>query len=343
MAKPVRVRRCPATVIQLPLKSPDARPNRVPAFVEGGRELEFDTPGMLFRRLSPCRRPCSLPASAFLFAEVEPILMATTTTFPLLRAGDVTFGVNGTKILRRVSLALQPGEFVGLIGPNGAGKSTLLKVISGLWRGADGTLELLGRPLNDYQPKEAAQIIAHVPQFTLLDFAFTVREVVLMGRSPHLGRFQLEGPRDRAIADQAMRITNTLDLAGRFVNTLSGGERQRVLIARALAQQPQILLLDEPTSNLDIRHQLGVLELIRALAHDQGLGVLAAIHDLDSAARFCDRLVLLAQGAVVAEGRPADVLTADTLGRVFGVEIWVERDSRTGAPRLTPLRATPMN
>jgi iron complex transport system ATP-binding protein len=269
--------------------------------------------------------------------------MATTTTFPLLRAGDVTFGVNGTKILRRVSLALQPGEFVGLIGPNGAGKSTLLKVISGLWRGADGTLELLGRPLNNYQPKEAAQIIAHVPQFTLLDFAFTVREVVLMGRSPHLGRFQLEGPRDRAIADQAMQITNTLDLAGRFVNTLSGGERQRVLIARALAQQPQILLLDEPTSNLDIRHQLGVLELIRALAHDQGLGVLAAIHDLDSAARFCDRLVLLAQGAVVAEGRPADVLTADTLGRVFGVEIWVERDSRTGAPRLTPLRAAPMN
>ncbi len=269
--------------------------------------------------------------------------MATTTTFPLLRAHNVTFGFNGTKILRRISLALQPGEFVGLIGPNGAGKSTLLKVISGLWRGADGVLELLGRPLGNYQPKEAAQVIAHVPQFTLLDFAFTVREVVLMGRSPHLGRFQLEGPHDRAIADQAMRITSTLDLAGRFVNTLSGGERQRVLIARALAQQPQILLLDEPTSNLDIRHQLSVLELIRTLAHDQGLGILAAIHDLDSAARFCDRLVLLAQGEVAADGAPADVLTPGTLARVFGVETQVEHDPLIGALRLTPLRAVPPN
>lgn len=269
--------------------------------------------------------------------------MNTTIVQPLLQASHVTFGVNGTAILKGVSLSLRPGEFVGLIGPNGAGKSTLLKVVSGLWREAQGYIELLGKPLSRYRPKEVAQRVAYVPQSTSLDFPFTAREIVLMGRSPHLGRFQLESPHDRTIAERAMRITETLPLAGRLVNTLSGGEQQRVLIARALAQEPRILLLDEPTNNLDIKHELAILDLIRALAHEQGLGVIAALHELSLAARFCDRIVLLDQGAVVAEGQPAAVLTPDTLAQVFGVEVEVRPEPLTNRLHLTPLRPIPSN
>ena len=260
------------------------------------------------------------------------------TALSLLRVRDVNFGFNGTAVLKGVTFSLEPGEFVGLVGPNGVGKSTLLKVISGLLPGASGQVTLLGRPLRTYRPQEVARLIAHVPQSAALDFAFTVREVVLMGRSPYLGRFQLEGPHDRAIADQAMRLTDTLHLARRFVNTLSGGERQRVLLARALAQQPRILLLDEPTNDLDIRHQLTLMELVRKLAHEQGLGVIAAIHDLPLAARFCDRVLLLSQGVIVANGSPPEVFTPHTLVQAFGVEAVVEHEPVTGGLRLTPLR-----
>lgn len=259
---------------------------------------------------------------------------------PLLCAREVSFGFNGTCILKRVSFRLEAGEFVGLAGPNGAGKSSLLKVLSGLWRGAEGHIELMGRPLAEYQPREVARLIAHVPQSTALDFPFTVHEVVMMGRSPHLGRFQLEGPADRAVVERAMRITEVLHLAPRLINTLSGGERQRVLIARALAQEPKILFLDEPTSNLDIRHQLALLELVQSLAHEQGLGVVAAIHDLPLVARFCDRVVLMAEGRVANEGRPAEVFDAETLAHIFGVEVTVEPEPLTGGLRLTPVRPT---
>ncbi len=256
----------------------------------------------------------------------------------LLQASDLTFGYNGTLILDNVSFTLHAGEFVGLVGPNGAGKSTLLKLITGFWRSTEGHITLLGKSINHYAPKAVAQIIALVPQTTSLDFAFTARELVLMGRSPHLGRFQVESAHDRAVADQAMQTTDILPLGRRFVNSLSGGERQRVLIARALAQEPRVLLLDEPTSNLDIKHQLSLLGLVRDLAHDRGLGVVAAIHDLALAARFCDRIVLLSQGSVVAAGSPAEVFTQHTLVETFGVEVKVETEPVTGGLRLTPLR-----
>lgn len=254
---------------------------------------------------------------------------------PLIRAERVSYSIDETLILREVSLVLHPGEMVGLIGPNGAGKSTLLKVLIGLWRGAEGDIRLIERPLASYTPREVARYVAYVPQTTAVDFAFTVREMVLMGRSPHLGRFEFEGEEDRRIADEAMHKTGVLHLADRFVNTLSGGERQRVFIARALAQQPRILLLDEPTANLDIRHQLDILDMVAGLAGEQGLGVIAAIHDLNLAAHFCGRLILLHEGRVLADDTPDAVLTPQNLSLSFGVEARVYRDPFTQGLRLS--------
>lgn len=252
----------------------------------------------------------------------------------LLIAERVTFRQDGQTILRDTHLSVQPGELVGLIGPNGAGKTTLLKVVSGLWSGAQGQITLLDRPLARYSARDAAQIIAQVPQITALDFPFTVRQIVLMGRNPHLGRFELETERDRRIAQQAMQRTQTLELADRLIGTLSGGERQRVLIARALTQEPRLLLLDEPTANLDIQHQMGILELVQGLIREDRLGAVAAVHDLELAARFCDRLVLLHQGAVLAEGAPDSVLSPENLRAAYGVETRSYADPVTGQLRI---------
>ena len=256
---------------------------------------------------------------------------------PLLRAEGVSFSRDGRAILRDVAFSVAPGELVGVIGPNGAGKSTLLKVISGLWPGAKGQIHLNGRPLGRTSAREVARTIAQVPQITALEFPFTVRQIVMMGRNPHLSRFQLETEQDRRLAEDAMRRTQTLDLAARLIGTLSGGERQRVLIARALTQEPQLLLLDEPTANLDIQHQIGILELLRALIHADGLGAVAAVHDLELAARFCDRLVLLHDGAVLAEGSAERVLAPEPLQTAYGVETRTYTDPITGCLRLVVL------
>ncbi|MCC6799116.1 MAG: ABC transporter ATP-binding protein [Anaerolineae bacterium] len=252
----------------------------------------------------------------------------------LLRAEDVRCRLDDADILRGASLSVRAGELVGLIGPNGAGKSSLLRVVSGLWPISGGTVTLLDRPLRDYAPRRVAQVVAQVPQITALDFPFTVRQVVLMGRSPHLSRFALESAQDRALADEALRRTGTLDLAERLIGTLSGGERQRVLIARALTQQPRLLLLDEPTANLDLLHELSILALVRGLVGEGDLGAVAALHDLELAARACDRLVLLHEGAVLADGSPAEVLTPALLRAAYGVETRPFTDPVTGHLRI---------
>jgi len=257
--------------------------------------------------------------------------------YPLLLAQNVSYHRDGRDILRHVTFSVGPGELVGLIGPNGAGKSTLLRVISGLWSGAQGTIALLGQPLKRYSPRDVARIIAQVPQITALDFPFTVQQIVLMGRNPHLNRFQLETEQDRRIVHDAMRRTKTLDLEDRLIGTLSGGERQRVLIARALAQEPRLLLLDEPTANLDIRHQMDILALVRDLIEADRLGVVAAVHDLELAARFCDRLVLMHQGTLLAEGSPNVVLTPDHLRAAYHVDTRLYADPVTGYLRLAVL------
>ncbi|HEX3051682.1 MAG TPA: heme ABC transporter ATP-binding protein [Aggregatilineaceae bacterium] len=260
-------------------------------------------------------------------------------TNPLLTTNSISYRRDGRDILQDVSFAVSSGELVGLIGPNGAGKSTLLKVVSGLWSGGKGDVLLDGKPLARYSPRHIAQVIAHVPQITALDFPFAVKEIVLMGRNPHLSRFQLETEHDRQIVNSTMRRTQTHQLADRLIGTLSGGERQRVLIARALAQEPRLLLLDEPTANLDIQHQIGILGLVRDLIQEDGLGAVAAVHDLELAARFCDRLVLLHEGAVIADGSPEQVLNPDAIRAAYGVEVRSYIDPVTGFLRLAILEA----
>jgi iron complex transport system ATP-binding protein len=255
----------------------------------------------------------------------------------LLIAEGISYRQDGQTILRDVGLRVAPGELVGLIGPNGAGKTTLLKVISGLWSGAQGQITLADRPLARFPTRDVARIIAQVPQITALDFPFTVRQIVLMGRNPHLGRFELETAHDRQIAERAMARTHTLDLADRLIGSLSGGERQRVLIARALTQEPRLLLLDEPTANLDIQHQMSILELVQDLIRDGAMGAVAAVHDLELAARFCNRLVLMYQGTVLAEGAPANVLIPENLHTAYLVETQPYTDPITGQLRIAVL------
>ncbi len=253
-----------------------------------------------------------------------------------LEARDLVYQVARTRILDGVNLGAGRGEFVGLIGPNGAGKSTLLRAVSGLLQSDAGEVALEGRNLTEMSAKEIAAVLAQVPQTAAYTYGFTSLEVVVMGRYPHMSRLQVEGPSDRRIALEAMQLTETEGFAEREVTTLSGGERQRVFVARALAQEPRILLLDEPTANLDIHHQLKVLELVRHLV-GEGMTAVAAIHDLGLAARYCHRLVLLSGGRVVAEGPPHEVLTAANIEAAFGVCSVIYRDPLTDTLSLSIL------
>jgi len=251
----------------------------------------------------------------------------------LLEARTVAFAVEAKRILDGVSVTSGAGEFIGLVGPNGAGKTTLIKCISGLLAHNQGTVHLDGRDLSRMSPRDVAQVVAHLPQNTVVDFGFTSLEVVLMGRNPHLGPFQLEGARDFEVARAGMKFTDTEWLSGRQINTLSGGERQRVLIARALAQEPRLLLLDEPTANLDIQHQLQVMDLVRSLV-DDGLAAVTAMHDLNMASAYCDRIYVMSEGRVVTSGAPAEVLLPGLIKQVFGVGVTINYDPQTGKPRL---------
>lgn len=254
-------------------------------------------------------------------------------TETLLEAEVLNFAYVAKQILSDISIHSRKGEFVGLVGPNGAGKSTLIKCLSGLLKRTSGDVSLDHRDLETMSPRQVAQIIAHLPQNTAVDFGFTSMEVVLMGRNPHLGAFQLEDAHDIEIAHSGMAFTDTKQFANRDVSTLSGGERQRVLIARALAQEPRMLLLDEPTANLDVQHQLQIMNLVRNLV-DDGMGALAAMHDLNMASTFCDRLYLMKSGELVASGTPEEVLKEDTLNDIFGVATSVDIHPVTGKPRI---------
>lgn len=247
-----------------------------------------------------------------------------------ISAQDLTYEVEGKTLLDGVDLQAERGQLVGLIGPNGAGKTTLLRTISGILRYRQGSVHLEGSDMMALSPKDVAATLALVPQIAPYTYGFTSMELVLMGRYPHLGRFQIEGREDDRIAREAMRLTEIEQFADRTLDTLSGGERQRVFVARALAQQPRILLMDEPTANLDVLHQLKVLDLVRQLV-DDGLTAVAAIHDLNMAARYCDKLVLLNGGQVLAEGSPSEVLTPETIESAFGVKSAVYPDPITGS------------
>lgn len=268
---------------------------------------------------------------------------ASIAATPLLAAEGLTasYGLNGRAIraLNGVSLSIAPGEVLGLIGPNGSGKTTFVRAVTGLVRPLAGRVLIAGVDASKLRRDEIARRIAVVPQEPVLPPAFMALECVLMGRTPHLRLLQSEGPQDFEAARRAMAETECWDLAGRRVGELSGGERQRVAVARALAQETPVLLLDEPTAHLDIGHQAGVLGLVRRIAQEQGKAVLAVVHDLTLAAQYCDRLALLRKGSLVAEGTPERVLQPALLREVYGKDIDVFPHPRTGAPVVAPSSA----
>jgi iron complex transport system ATP-binding protein len=230
-------------------------------------------------------------------------------------------GYNRKVVLKGINLKVKQGEIVGLIGPNASGKSTLLKGISRLIRPFSGRIFVDGKDVATIKREALARLVAAVPQNPSLPVTFTAFELVLMGRTPCLGRFRYEGKRDMEITWQAMEQTQTQYLAWRKVGELSGGEKQRLVIARALTQQPKVILLDEPTANLDIKHQISTLKFIVKLSDEQGLTAMIAQHDLNLAAQFSDRVVLLHRGTVHAKGAPSQVITAENIREVYGVEI----------------------
>ncbi len=255
-----------------------------------------------------------------------------------LKVDKIEFYYNARKILDKISFEAGEGEFIGLIGPNGSGKTTLLRIINKILEPKAGTVYLDCRKLSEMDWKEIARELACVPQETRLDFNFKVFDIVMMGRYPHLGRFSLEGEEDEEKVRYWMMLTNTLHLADRSIKEISGGERQRVLIARALAQEPKILLLDEPTANLDICYQMEIMNMLKRLVREIGLTIICAIHDLTLAARYSDRIILLKDGRIVKMGRPWEVLTEENIRKVFNVEARIEYDRSSGSLLIIPIK-----
>lgn len=249
-----------------------------------------------------------------------------STVRPILRVKDLSFSVGAATLVEGVSFDLHAGELVGLVGPNGAGKTTLIRLLAGLLKSGRGEVELDGRPLQTIDRRAVAATMATVPQLVELSIDLTALEYALFGRYPRLGRFEVEGRHDVEVARRSLATATVGPLEERELSTLSGGERQCVYLARGLAQEPRVLLVDEPTANLDLGHQLRVMQLLSRLAHDHGLAVLAALHDLALLGRYADRLLLVQHGRLIADGAPRDVLTPGNLDRAFDVRAEVRWD-----------------
>jgi iron complex transport system ATP-binding protein len=265
----------------------------------------------------------------------------------MLTARDVSFAYSvpkvspkrseGGRVVDGVSLDIDRGSIVGLLGPNGSGKTTLLKLISGMLKPLTGSIALGGAPVASLSRRDLARRLAVVPQETHSTFDFTVLDIVLMGRYPHLGAFELEGADDLAIAREALAATGTAPLEDRLFATLSGGEKQRVVIASALAQASDILLLDEPTASLDLGYQLEVALLLQRVNRDRGTTMVVSTHDLNLAASLCGSIVLIKNGRVLAQGATEDVLTTENVRRLYGVDADVRFHERARHLTVVPL------
>jgi iron complex transport system ATP-binding protein len=256
----------------------------------------------------------------------------------IVAVGDLTCRYAGAPrdALRAVSLDVRAGEFHALLGPNGSGKTTLLRAALGLVRPVEGRAEILGRPAAEWSRRDLARVVGVVPQREENLFPQRVHETVLLGRYPHLSVFGGVRAADGAAVERALIACDAVDLADRWLWTLSGGEYQRVRLARALAQEPRLLVLDEPTTSLDLRHEMELFELVRDLVDGQGLAALMITHHVNLAARFSDQVLILAEGRAVARGAPTDVLTRETVERVFAWPVAIEPFD--GRPQMIPLR-----
>lgn len=236
-----------------------------------------------------------------------------------LRVSGISCRYNSIRALDGIELAVNSGEFLGIIGPNGSGKTTLLKAISNILKPIIGSVLIDDQEVQSMSRMEVARKVAVVPQESQTSFNFTALEIVLMGRNPHMKPFAMETSTDIMIARQSMELTNCLFLENRRINDLSGGEKRRVLIARALVQDPSLLLLDEPTMNLDVANQIELMEMITGLCKDRKITVLSTFHDFNLAARYSNNMVLLERGKIVSLGSPEEVLTRENLQKVFRV------------------------
>ncbi len=248
---------------------------------------------------------------------------------------DCSYG--SVDVLKDVGFAVESGQFLGILGPNGSGKTTLLKSISRVLKPQKGTILIGDENVYKMKTVDVAKQMAVVPQSTPVSFDFTALEVVLMGRNPHMARFKMEDKKDLDIAKNSMQLTRTWEFADRPVNELSGGESQRVIIARALTQEPQILLLDEPTTHLDISNQLEIMDLIKHLCETKKLLIVAVFHDFNLAARYCDSIILLNNGKIVAAGKMNETLTSENIKKVFNVDTIVKKHPITGSLYVIPI------
>jgi len=253
----------------------------------------------------------------------------------IITVTDVDFRYNNILALNSISFDVRRGEFLGVIGPNGSGKTTLIRVIDGILVPEKGVVSVNDNMIREMKRKDIARLIAVVPQDFPMVFPFSVIEIVMMGRSPHLGMFRFEGETDLSIVRGAMEMTSTLPLANRSMDSLSGGERQRVLIARALAQEPEVILLDEPTAFLDIKYQKEFFDLMKILNRERKLTVLAVTHDINLAAAYCDRVMLLKEGSIHRLGVPSEVITEENIREVYETDVLVDVNPLNGLPRVT--------
>ncbi len=259
----------------------------------------------------------------------------------ILAAERISFSYPERPLFRDLSLAFSEGEFAGLIGPNGSGKTTLLRILTGVLRPDSGRVLLAGSSLARLTPRDRARMLAVVPQESRTLFDYTVLEVALMGRFSHLGLWGMESREDVEIAARSLAEVAMDHAADRPLNELSSGERQRVYVARALTQEPRVLLLDEPTSFLDLKHRLQIYEILARLNRERGLTVLAVSHDLNLAARYCRKLHLIREGALAASGPPPEVITGGTIREVYGTDAEIGKDPRTGSPYVISYPASP--
>jgi len=254
----------------------------------------------------------------------------------ILQVKNLFFRFEREWVIKEISFELKKGEMLGIIGPNGSGKSTLIRLLSGVLEPEQGEIIIKNQPIQKYSSRRLAQIIAVVPQQSEIAFPFTVQEVVMMGRAPYLKRFQWEGEKDYQVVERAMALTETAHLSHRSIDQLSGGERQRVILARALAQEPEILLADEPTTYLDLHHQIRFMNLLWELKSKNGLSVIFTTHDLNLASFFSDRVLLLNQGELAGAGGVEQVLKPELVSRVYQVELFSVKVEAFSSPLLFP-------
>ncbi len=251
-----------------------------------------------------------------------------------LKVEGVSLSYGGKNVLDHVSFSVDEGEFFMILGPNGAGKSSLLKLITGIERLHLGEMDIFGRPKKEYSARELAKVVAIVSQHAPADFPFSVAETVLMGRAPHLGLLEYESDHDFKLAEESMAFTDVGQFADRRLDQLSGGERQRVMIARAICQEPKIMLLDEPTTALDPAHQLKIMDLMEKFRQDKKTTIVMVSHDLNLAAMYADRLLLLRDGKTIVTGAPSEVFTREHLAKSYDCELLIDENPIGKVPRV---------